>query len=461
MTSIWRRAWATVTGRQPRRAGERPPLGVAGVSGLRAGGGQVAEEWRPELVGERGRTTYRRMASDDPVVGAALLAFELLLRQAPWSVEPADDSEVARAEAAFVDSCLFAGGGDLERSWDEVFSDILSMLPYGWAYLEILWKLRRGASDDPTERSKYDDGRVGIRNLSLRSQHSLDRWEIDGTGALRGMHQLGPAGQRRFIPSEKALVFRVSSRGDSPEGRSLLRNAVVAWDRKTKIEVLEAIGIERDLVGIPVAWVPADLTLAAPGTAQHALYQRWKETVSRVRRDEQEGLVLPLEYDEQGHKLYDFTLLGPGGQRQYDTDRIIARYDSRILLSMLAGFLLLGHEKTGSFALSSDQTDLFALACDAVLDGIEDVLNAHLVPRLYRLNGLDPGRAARIRHGDVETPDLAKLGDFIQTLAGAGMPLFPDETLENHLRALADLPPRPESLGVETDQRPDERLGAE
>ena len=47
--------------------------------------------------------------------------------------------------------------------------------------------------------------------------------------------------------------------------------------------------------------------------------------------------------------------------------------------------------------------------------------------------------------GDIETPPLTEIGTFIQQLAGAGAPLFPDDDLENHLRGMASLPERRES----------------
>ncbi|HQQ37031.1 MAG TPA: hypothetical protein PK602_02910, partial [Methanothrix sp.] len=45
-----------------------------------------------------------------------------------------------------------------------------------------------------------------------------------------------------------------------------------------------------------------------------------------------------------------------------------------------------------------------------------------------------------ITHGKIELPNLETLGSFIERLVGAGMKLFPDDRLENHLRSLADLP---------------------
>ena len=89
--------------------------------------------------------------------------------------------------------------------------------------------------------------------------------------------------------------------------------------------------------------------------------------VKHIRRDEMEGIVLP-----DGYRL---ELLSTGGTRQFDTNTIINRYDTRMAMTVLADFIILGHEKIGSWALSSDKTELFAVAIGAFLDIICETAN--------------------------------------------------------------------------------------
>ena len=49
----------------------------------------------------------------------------------------------------------------------------------------------------------------------------------------------------------------------------------------------------------------------------------------------------------------------------------------------------------------------------------------------------------RLRHGDVEKPDLNKLGSFIERMAGIGF-IVPDARTEKYVRRLAELPERDE-----------------
>jgi hypothetical protein len=136
--------------------------------------------------------------------------------------------------------------------------------------------------------------------------------------------------------------------------------------------------------------------------------------------------------------------MSTGGRRQFDTNMIIERYDSRIAMTMLADFVLLGHEKVGSFALSSDKTELFGVALGAFLDLICAVFNRKAIPKLIELNSSafeGISGYPELIHGDVEMPDLAKLGSFLKDMVDIGA-ITPDADMEDYLRMAADLPSR-------------------
>lgn len=135
--------------------------------------------------------------------------------------------------------------------------------------------------------------------------------------------------------------------------------------------------------------------------------------VKNVRQDKSAGIVLP-----PGFK---FELVSTGGSRQIDTNEIINRYDSRIAMTTLADFILLGHEHTGSFALSDDKTELFAIAIGSYLDIICEAFNNQAIPRLIDLNGEHFNGITdypKMVHGDIEKIDMNKLAQYIQTMVG-------------------------------------------
>lgn len=411
-----------------------------GVSGLTQFGGRVEEEWLRQLRGDRARRTFREMADNDSTIGSILFAIEMLVRQVVWRVESYDDSPEHREQAEFVESLM----DDMSHTWGDFVSEVLTMLPFGFAPHEIVYKRRVGPYEkDPTRRSRHSDGLIGWRKLPLRSQDTLDRWEFDAEGGVKGLWQQPPdGGPVVFIPIEKLLLFRTTSRKSNPEGRSILRNAYVDWYHKTRIENYEAIGVERDLAGLPLLYLPPEL-MDTTNPENAPILAEYKRIMQNVRNDEQACIILPSIYDEHGNQTLKFELVGTGARRLFDTSAIIQRYDRKIASTVLADFIMLGHEKVGSFALSSDKTTMFATAVGAWLNEIASVINRHGVSRLYELNGWNPAEAARIVPGDLEKADIDAFASAVEKLTNSGWLTPGGEEDEDHIRGILDLPKTP------------------
>jgi hypothetical protein len=395
---------------------------------------------------------WREMSDNDPIVGAMLYAIHRLVLAIEWKVEPFTESEDApvkkkdRQNAEFVKECM----EDMSETWSAMLSQILSFLPYGFAYCEIVYKKRKGPDQTSGRfRSKYSDGKIGWRKIALRGQETLWDWVFDEEGGVKAMQQMDPSVPKGLvtIPIEKALLFRTVNERNNPEGRSILRNAYRPWFFKKTMEEIEAVGVERDLAGLPVAYVPPSMLSSTATPAEVQARNALADLIRGIKRNENEGVLFPLAYDEQGRELYKLTLLNSGGSRTFNTDQIIQRYDQRISMVILADFILLGHEKVGSFALGASKIDLFISAIQQIADSIADVFNTHALPRLFRLNGMDTARLPKIKAGDITHVDLGVLGDFISKMTAAGA-MAPDTELDNYLRRLADLPLRSEEEGV-------------
>ena len=413
-----------------------------GSSGLRRAMGYVVEEYLPELAGRQGLEVYRRMQSD-PVVGGLLYGIECLIRQVPWKVHAVDDSPAATEAQAFVESLA----DDMSHSWSDMMGEVATMLPYGFAPMEVVVKQRRGPTEtDPRYRSQHTDNRYGVRKIALRAQHTIDAWEFDELGEVLGFHQYrwSEALPPVYVPIDRVLLFRTKAVSGNPQGHSILRSAYAPWWRRTRLEEIEAIGIERDLAGLPVYMAPAKTMDPKLGPEQAKAHQDALRLVSSVKRNAQEGLVIPSDRDDKGNLFYEFKLLNSGGTRAINIDGSIQRYDARILMSCLADFMMLGQGSTGSWALSSDKTELFSIALNVFLQSIADTLNRGLLPKLWALNGMDPAVMPRWVPGEIEPPDLGALGAFVTSLTTAGATLFPDDRLEDHLRTQAGLPPIPD-----------------
>jgi phage gp29-like protein len=407
-----------------------------GSSGLRRSGGYINEEFLPNLQGVKGFKVYREMRDNDPVIGAMMYAIDKVITRLDWHVVGEDERT-----AEFIDGCL----NDMSDSWDSTLQNILSMLVYGWSFHEIVYKIRRGQTGDPKTQSNFSDNRIGWRKMPVRAQETLQEWMLDAHGGIQGMEQMDPSGGGLHrIPIDKALLFRTTTNRNNPEGYSLLRNAYRPWYYKKRIEEIEAIGIERDLAGLPMAYVPPEYLSSTATPQQKAVLQRVTEIVQNVKRNEQDGIVFPAAYDEQGNRVFDLTLLSASGGRQFDTGGVIQRYDQRVAMSLLSDFLLLGSDRVGSFALGTVKVDLWTLAVDSIAKTIAEVINQHAIPRLLKLNAMRMDKLPTLTYGQVSAVEISEIANYVKALTDAGV-IVPDRELEAHLRALADLP-EPEPL---------------
>lgn len=405
-----------------------------GRVGQRRYGGIFYEEFLSELRGRKGAEVFTEMSNNDETIGAILFAIEMLVRQASWNVEPGGSTAKDREAAEFVKSCM----DDMQQTWIDTISEILSFLTYGWSFHEIVYKRRMGRTKDNRTSSKYDDGLIGWMKLPIRSQETLYQWEYDDQDNLIGMTQMPPPDFGLItIPMNKAMLFRTRSRKDNPEGRSILRTAYRSWYFKRRIQEIEGIGIERDLAGLPVITTPEGMDIwDKDDEDMNAIRAGLEAMVKNIRRDSTEGLVLPFGYT--------FELTSTGGSRQFDTNSIIARYDTKISQTVLADFIQLGHESVGSFALSSDKTNLFSMAICAFLDIICQTFNSQGIPALIDINGDHFAGVTdypRLTHGDIEDVDLATVATFIKDMTSIGV-IIPDESLEDYVRQLGKLPKR-------------------
>jgi hypothetical protein len=415
---------------EPITPGSGDIFGELGDSGLIRSAGVVQEEWLRELRGLDGVKRLREMIDNCPITGAILFAIKHLARGVTWDVEPAGQTNEELAQAEFIKECLFT---DQSSTWQDTLSEILTFLPYGWAYHEVVYKRRQGPGDDPTTRSRYTDGRIALRKMPLRPQESLWRWEFDETGGVQAMTQWAD-GKIATIPIQKSLLFRTEVLKGNPEGRSILRNAYITYVRRKRIENQEGIGIERDLAGYPVFTVEKDgPDIWNPNDeAARTWLANIRKLYKSIRRDEQEGMVKPW--------WLRFELMSGASRRVFDTTAIIERMDRRIAMTVLWDFLLIGHGQTGSFSLVSSRASLAAVSLEGFLQTICDTINRFLIPNLLDLNGMRYEKPPTLKHGAVEAVSLTELGAFLTTLTQSGFKVATLPGMLQYLFSAAKIP---------------------
>lgn len=418
-------------------------LGVAGQN--TRNGSFRADEFLQDLKGTRAIRKYREMRENDSTIGAVMYAVEQILRDVDLKVMPADDTEAALAEAEYIETVL----KDMEHTLDDHVSEALAFLSFGFAWFEVVYKRRVGPNEtDPKKRSKYTDGRMGVRRISTRAPWTIARFDVDQkTGDVYGVQQnVSLAGGTAKIPLNKSLYYKTPTLNGDPSGRSILRNAYTSYTYLNNLQNIEAIAIERELNGIPVGYIPSDYLAADATDSQKAVLNQFKEVLSGVRMGQESYFLLPSDKypDKEGapsnHSLIDIKLMASEGNRNIQIDPVIKRYQHDIARSILSEFLMLGSSSTGSYALSKSKTDLFLRALESYIQSIVDVLNKQLVERLWELNGLDFSLMPTIEAGDVAPHDLHELGSYLRNLNGADINLSNQPEIIDALLANAELP---------------------
>lgn len=412
------------------------PKAIAGYPGIKAWAGRIGEEWDPTLKGARAARLYREMVDSEPVLATVMRMIVSVLQQVETYVEPASEDALAQEAADFLEDCL----GGMDCTWEELLEDALTAVAYGWAYFEQVFQKRA-------------DNRFGWDRIEIRGQDTLHRWEIDDTGRILGMWQMGPPDFRRvYIPLEKAIHWRIGGEKRNPEGRSLFRPCKRPYLFKRNLEEIEAIGIERNLAGLPVLEVPPELLSVDATEEEKAFVKDLFKMVQNIRKDSEEALLLPSEEETDeatgaARKTgFRFRLLSAGATSQIDASAPIRRYEHRMLMVFLAEFLMLGEDGGGgSHALAKDKTDFLVLSLTALLKSFLATFNRQAVALLMRLNGYPEEAWPTVEAEDIESPALAELATYVSTLIQAGA-IVPDDALEAKLRRWAALPQLGETL---------------
>lgn len=416
-------------------------FGVIGDTGLNRTSGIVSEEFHRALKGARGRKVLTEMGSNEPVIAAILYIFEIIAKGLTFEVhenkETAGGSAASEA-AGFLEECI----EDMEQPLGAMFAEgVSTMLLYGFCPFEVIYKIRGGNVPDPTRASKHDDGLIGWRSFGVRPPSTVRKWEFDGEGNATHLIQRVVGGDDVEIPMTRMVLFRHGVKKNSPEGVSLFRGAYRPWFIKKTLEEIEASGIEMDLTGLPVMWVPEEMLSADASDAAKATLAEIKTMLQRLQRDEQGSMVLPSKVRPDGsHTGWDFELLASPGRHQIDTSKPIARYRHEIATVALAELILLGSDGVGSYALSQTKGDLMTLGIKSVIDGMFAVFNRQAVARLFALNPRFPVETwPTLGHAEINPPPVSEIIKTIAEAADSTL-IVPDDSTERDVRRRLDLP---------------------
>lgn len=421
---------------------ERFKLGSIGYSGLKIFGGVVESEMVKELKYPESNKTFKKMMLH-PAVNASIALHKSMVGKAKFRIqEPKDATAEDKNRTEIIRQMLF---NDMESPIQSVVSEAMTMLDYGFAPVEKIFRKRTKASG-----SLYDDGLIGVRKLSLRHQESIDKFIFDESGEnVTGIKQnlaliSDPYG--RFsakqnttvvIPRSKFLLFTAGDTKTNPFGTSPLRNVYLPWRYLVNTEELECSGLAKDLQGLPMLSIPSQYMAADASPEQKQFYSWCQNIVRNIQMNSQSGLVLPMIYDpETRQPLFKMELLSTDGKKNYDTSKIKEYYQSMIFVGLSADVLLQGNTSVGSYGLGALKTTLTGQAVENYLKHIVDVFNNDLIRQLYELNNWDASKRCVLDYEGFEDTAIEEYSKAIQRMAATSMLPKTLDVINSNLRSL-------------------------
>ena len=113
-------------------------------------------------------------------------------------------------------------------------------------------------------------------------------------------------GNERKIDRSKFLLFRFDPKKNSPQGTSPLDGAWEAWKYLQLVREYQAIGIAKDMGGVPVIGYPVEKLAEAAadpsGSAAQALLAM-KLGAAALHAGEEAYVIKPVAYDDSGKEI--------------------------------------------------------------------------------------------------------------------------------------------------------------
>lgn len=316
-----------------------PPLDVYGAPGTTIFSGIVdplsVGEYNSDFGWLRGIEIFDTMLRSEGQIRAIYAAMMQPFLRAKWTIKPGSEDKAHKEQAAFIESCLFhemqwesRAGQRKYQTWPDILRHAISMLAYGFSVFKVNWR--------------QDDGWIKWAQWTPITARSVWRWWVDEGMDLAGIQQWTFAeGKKQLVDigAEELLHLVYDPDGKNPEGKSAFRNAYQHWYYKINYYKIQAIAIERAAVSPPVVTLPPNPTADQITIAQ--------DIAKNVRVNEDMGITL-----EDGMRIE----ILKGGQRQATpVDPAIQHHDMLIARSVLAQWINLGSNETGSYALAETQ----------------------------------------------------------------------------------------------------------
>jgi len=387
-----------------------------GKSGTLVTADTIQNDYLIELLGEQGQEQYAKMLLSDSQIRKLYHAVSNPIKSANWDIEPVSDDPLDLEVAALIKQIIFH---DMPDGWKSKLDEILTYPWHGHAVFEVVHKNR---SDE-----NFGDY-TGLANLAFRDQRTLDKWVFSRDGVLEKIHQLqsGDIEVNDYMEAETLLIFYNEKKGND-NGFAFCRMLYGNYKRKLLYKQLQAIGIEKGAIGVPVLNLPANIDLESPE------YQAAVDQLEAYVLAENAYIILPDGYE-----------LKLDQSNTFDPARVqvaIKAENEEISGSLVGMWLEMGIGGNSAVGSSTGiSADFFRDGIEYLADKITDPINLSLIPNLVRLNYGDKiKKYPTLAHNGIADEAGKELMEIV-TGYTKNKVINPDEQLEDFIRKSHGLP---------------------
>jgi len=365
-------------------------------------------DYNAELTGTRRISEYDKMRLGDATCRAGLLACKLPLLAAEWYIKGPDGKDDLSEASAFIHKQFF---DNPTFSWTVFLRQALTLCEYGNAIFEKVYRIDQ-------------DGRIGLERFAQRMSKTIHRWTLKD-GKSPGVYQILPVGGTAQIPRWKLLYFINEQEGSNYEGISLLRAAHKNWYYKDLYYKVDAIATEKQGVGI--------VRIKRPPQASQQDIDKAREIAKNMRANEESFIDLPAGFEIDFMQTHADTLK--------NSSDMVNHHDRQIVKAMLAQFIELGAQQSGSYALSANHSQLFLLGLEYLAKILQEEIN-HAIRELCDLNFFDlkkKNEYPTLEYSSIGQVDVDKMAEAMYKLATGGLITSTPE-IERYILASLKMP---------------------
>lgn len=385
-----------------------------GSTGTEIYSGYISEEYLSELRGEEWADKVDMMRRSDPNVKMILGALKSPIKSSNWYFKKLEDTPMAEMQKKLLEKALFE---DINKSFTKFIGEALSCLDFGYSLFEI------------TYQPKMDDKEIGsyntLKSLAWRSQRTIQTWNILNDGTLISVSQwsFGDVGRTVDLDSRFLLHFAPEQEGDNFEGVSVLRACYGNWLRKNMYLKLLAAGMEKYAIPTPVMKIPE-------GKDGSPEFRNALNALKCYVSNQSNYMTIPAGWELEFNNV------------NFDAETIVTAIDfenKEMVKSILASFLLLGQNGTGSHALSSTLSDFFGQSVTYIADHLIEQITRKVIQPLVAMNFGEEKLQVELVCDGLEDKATNEWANMIKALSDGGL-IKVDTSLEEFIREKYKLP---------------------